>query len=90
MTRGITAVILIPMKTAISIPDNIFNAADKYAKSQGVSRSQLFTSAVALFLKQHPSDHITKQLNKVYSKSSADLNETLSAMQFSSIKKEEW
>jgi len=78
------------MKTAISIPDNIFKAADQYAKKHGVSRSQLFTNAVALFLKQHPSDHITKQLNKVYSSNSADLDEALSKMQFSSIQKEEW
>lgn len=78
------------MKTAISIPDEIFRAADKYAKNHGVSRSKLFTKAVAQFLEQHPSDHITKQLNAVYSSESVQLNETLSTMQFSSIEKDEW
>lgn len=78
------------MKTAISVPDNIFTAADQYAKSHGVSRSQLYTKAVALFLKQHHSGSTTKQLNKVYSTGSEKLDATLSAMQFSSLKKEEW
>jgi metal-responsive CopG/Arc/MetJ family transcriptional regulator len=78
------------MKTAISIPDKLFKAADQYAKSHGFSRSQLYAKAVAQFLEQHPSDHITKQLNEIYSTESAKLNETISTMQFSSIEKEEW
>ena len=78
------------MKTAISIPDNLFKAADQYAKSHGFSRSQLFAKAVAQFLEQHPSDHITKQLNAVYSTEDVPLNETLSKMQYSSVESEEW
>ena len=78
------------MKTAISIPDNLFKAADQYAKSHGFSRSQLFAKAVAQFLEQHPSDHITKQLNAVYSTEDVTLNETLSKMQYSSVESEEW
>ena len=78
------------MKTAISIPDKLFLAADQYAKSHGVPRSQLYAKAVAQFLEQQPSDHITKQLNEVYSSEPAKLNKTLSTMQFTSIEKEEW
>ena len=78
------------MKTAISIPDKLFKAADQYAKSHGVSRSQLYAKAVAQFLEQHPTDHITKQLNEIYSTESAKLDDTISTMQFSSIEKEEW
>ena len=78
------------MKTAISIPDKLFSAADQYAKNHGFSRSQLFAQAVAQYLEQHPSDHITKQLNEVYSSAPVELNEVLLTMQFSSIEKEEW
>ena len=78
------------MKTAISIPDKLFREVDQYAKSHGYSRSQLFAKAVAQYLELHPSDHITKQLNEVYSSVPAELNDTLSAMQSSSIEKEEW
>ena len=78
------------MKTAISIPDKLFNAADCYAKSHGFSRSQLFAEAVAQYLGQHQSDQITQKLNEVYSSESAELDQTLAAMQANSIEKEEW
>jgi len=78
------------MKTAISIPDKLFSAADQYAKNHGFSRSQLFAKAVEQYLEQHPSDYITKQLNEIYSSEPAELNEVLLTMQFSSVEKEEW
>ncbi len=78
------------MKTAISIPDNLFKNADNYAKSHGFSRSQLYAKAIAHYLENHPADHITKQLDALYSQKSSKLNNTLSAMQFMSVKKEEW
>jgi hypothetical protein len=90
LTCGITLVILLHMKTAISIPDKLFRAADQYAKNHGFSRSRLYSEAVAQFLEQHSSELITKQLNEIYSSEPAKLNETLSTMQFSSIEKEEW
>ena len=78
------------MKTAISMPDKLFRKVDQYAKSHGYSRSQLFAKAVAQYIEAHPSDHITKQLDEVYSSEPAELNEILSNMQFGSIIKEEW
>ncbi len=78
------------MKTAISIPDKLFQAADQYAKNHGFSRSNLYAKAVAQFLEQHPTDYITKQLNEVYSDKSSKLDKTLSTMQFNSIEKEIW
>ena len=81
---------VILMKTAISIPDKLFLAADQYAKNHGFSRSNLYAKAVAKFLEQHPDDHITNQLNKVYANQNSKLNKTLFSMQFNSIEKEKW
>lgn len=78
------------MKTAISIPDNLFNAADRYAKNHGYSRSRLFTEAVAQYLEQHPSDQITQKLNEIYSSEPVELDQALANMQSNSIAKEEW
>ncbi len=78
------------MKTAISIPDNLFKTADSYAKNHGFSRSQLYAKAIAHYLENHPADHITKQLDSVYSQETAKLNKTLSVMQSMTVKKEEW
>jgi metal-responsive CopG/Arc/MetJ family transcriptional regulator len=78
------------MKTAISLPDKLFIDADRYAKSHGYSRSQLFAEAVAQYLAQHPSDQVTKKLNEVYDSEPAELDQALATMQASSIEKEEW
>ncbi len=78
------------MKTAISIPDKLFLAADQYAKNHGFSRSNLYAKAVAQFLEQHPTDYITKQLNEVYPTESSKLNKNLSTMQFNTIEKGKW
>ncbi len=78
------------MKTAVSIPDKLFVAADQYARYKGVSRSHLYAKAVAQFLEQHPTDHITKELNAVYADEAAGMDKTLASMQFTAIEKEEW
>jgi hypothetical protein len=38
------------VKTAISVPDDVFEQAEQAAKRLGVSRSELFTRAVRAFL----------------------------------------
>ncbi len=78
------------MKTAISIPDKLFQSADQYAKNHGVSRSKLYAQAVAQFIEKHSTEYITKQLDEVYSNQSAEINGTISSLQFNSIEKEEW
>ncbi len=78
------------MKTAISIPDKLFRAAEQFAENHGFSRSRLYAEAVALYLELHPSTHITEKLDELYSSSPSKLDETISKMQFSSLDKEEW
>ena len=51
LIQGITTVILRRMKTAISIPDEIFLAAEQLAKRIGSSRSELYATALAAYLK---------------------------------------
>ena len=78
------------MKTAISIPDPLFDAADKVAERLGVSRSQLYAKAIAEFVGKHHDDQVTEALNRVYAKYSSTLDPVLEAMQFMSLPKEEW
>ena len=78
------------MKTAISIPDRIFDEAEGLASRLGISRSQLYATAVAEYTKQHKTVNITEKLNKVYSKEKDALDKELSIMQFHSLEKENW
>lgn len=55
------------MKTAISIPDEIFEKADKVAKEYHYSRSELFTLAIKEFLEKIKSRQLLEALNEAYS-----------------------
>ncbi|MEA1910136.1 MAG: ChpI protein [Spirochaetota bacterium] len=56
------------MKTAISIPDNIFSAAENTAKKLNIARSQLYTKALEEYLSKHNNQNVLEKLNRVYSK----------------------
>lgn len=74
------------MKTAISIPDDVFEAAEAAARQAGMSRSQLYVVAVKAFLRKHGNRGITERLDEVYSQTEAKVDPVLSAMQISSAR----
>jgi RimJ/RimL family protein N-acetyltransferase len=79
------------MKTAISIPDAEFEAAEKVAKRLGMSRSKLYRKAIADFLTRHADHRVTEKLNEVYAEDSgSQLDIALQWMQAKSISKEQW
>jgi hypothetical protein len=65
------------MKTAISIPDDVFRAAERAAKRLGMSRSELFSRAAVEFLKANPPDDLTASYDAAFSETETD--ERLSA-----------
>ena len=83
-------VILIVMKTAISIPDQVFEAAESLASRLGVSRSELYAKAVEAFIKQHRNQGVTARLNEVYSSESNSLDDEYYKLQQCSIEREDW
>jgi hypothetical protein len=62
------------MKTAISIPDHIFNKADELAYKLGISRSHLFTIAMKKYLEENNDKNITEKLNDIYSNNDNKMN----------------
>jgi len=53
------------MKTAISIPDDIFQVAERLARRTKKSRSQLFSDAVREYVARHASDDMTDAMDRV-------------------------
>lgn len=51
------------MKTAISIPDHTFEAAEQAAKRLGMSRSEFFTRAAERFIGATESTSVTSRIN---------------------------
>jgi predicted DNA-binding protein len=52
------------MKTVISIPDPIFQAADSLANRLGVSRSEFYAKAIEAFIEQNKNRDVTARLNQ--------------------------
>jgi len=78
------------MKTAISIPDNIFKKVEKTAKKMGLTRSRFFTVAVEEFIENHNPSQITERLNSIYENEINEIDQIIYSMQIQSIDKEVW
>lgn len=78
------------MKTAISLPDSVFEEAEALAQQLGLSRSELYTKALQIYLKRYNRDRILRKLNQVYSTESSELDPVMAKMQFMSLPSEDW
>ena len=78
------------MKTAVSIPDEVFTRAEAFARRRKMTRSALFTAAVDQYVQQHCADDVTRKLNEVYAKEDSSLDPVLERLQALSLPKEEW
>ncbi|MYG11194.1 MAG: hypothetical protein F4171_00145 [Gammaproteobacteria bacterium] len=79
------------MKTAISIRDEVFDAAERAAKEMGISRSELYTTAVREFVARFRKQRVTERLDAVYAEDvPSGLDQGLVAMQSLSLPEERW
>lgn len=78
------------MKTAVSLPDDLFRLAETTARRLRVSRSELYAKAIAEFLRRRDGSTITQRLNDVYSRHPAKVDSALHRAQLKSLDKDPW
>jgi metal-responsive CopG/Arc/MetJ family transcriptional regulator len=80
------------MKTAISLPDPLFEAADRLARQLGMSRSQLYAEALRAYLDKNRDQDVNARLNEIYGAEPelAELDPVLDALQLEVFRKEQW
>ena len=78
------------MKTAISLPDDLFAAAEALAQRLGVSRSRLFATALAEFVAKHQTRKVTERLDAVYSAEPSALDSDLRRAQRHRLPSDNW
>ncbi len=78
------------MKTAISVPDDLFRKAEATARRLRVSRSELYAKAIAEYLKEQDRSAITERLNDVYSRHTAKVDSGLHRAQLTSLGNDPW
>ena len=78
------------MKTAISIPDGVFESAENLAHRMRCSRSALYVTALKRYIKEHRNDRVTERLDEVYGETGSTVPDVLQRMQTRSLPQEKW
>ena len=78
------------MKVAVSIPDPVFQAAERLAEDRAIPRSQLYAEALEAFLAEHGPSAVTERLDAVYADQSSTLAEGLERAQLDALDHETW
>jgi metal-responsive CopG/Arc/MetJ family transcriptional regulator len=78
------------MKTAVSIPDEVFRGAERLARRTKRSRSQLFSDALKEYLARHASDEVTEAMDQVCADIATPTDEFVSSAARRILKQSEW
>lgn len=78
------------MKTAVSIPDEVFEKAERLARRMKKSRSQLFSHALAEYVARHAPDQVTESMNQVCSEIGPEPDTFVAAASRRLLARSEW
>lgn len=78
------------MKIAVSVPDELFDAAEVLGKRLGVSRSRLYATALADFVAKHQVRKVTARLDAVYGAEESRLDPAVRRVQARSRPRDSW
>jgi metal-responsive CopG/Arc/MetJ family transcriptional regulator len=78
------------MKTAISLPDPLFEEAEAAAKDLGLSRSKLIQTALEEFLGRRKASETTRRLNESYATNPPEPDPLLDHLVVEGMKRAEW
>ena len=78
------------MKTAVSIPDEIYEGAERLARRTKKSRSRLFSDALKEYLARHAPDEITEAMNLACLETGERKDSFVSAATRRVLRRSEW
>ena len=78
------------MKVAISVPDPLFDAAERLAEQRHMPRSRLFAEALKEYIERHGPEAITEKLDVVHAKEKIAVEEPLMKAQLAAVEYEAW
>jgi predicted transcriptional regulator len=78
------------MKTAVSIPDDIFEEAERLAERTQRSRSEVYARALAEYVARHAPDRVTEAMDQALSALNGDEDAFASTVGRRTLKRTEW
>jgi len=78
------------MKTAVSIPDEVFEGAERLARRTKKSRSRLFSDALKEYLARHAPEEVTEAMNKALAEIGGQSDPFVAAAARRILERSEW
>ena len=78
------------MKTAVSIPDDVFEEAERLARRTKKSRSQLFSDALKEYVARHAPEDVTEAMNRACAEVGDGVDEFVSSASRRVLERSEW
>jgi metal-responsive CopG/Arc/MetJ family transcriptional regulator len=78
------------MKTAVSIPDDVFEGAERLARRTKKSRSRLFSDAVREYVARHAPDEVTDAMDRACAELGKSSDEFISSAARRILERTEW
>jgi predicted transcriptional regulator len=78
------------MKTAVSVPDDVFQSAERLARRERRSRSEVYSAALREYVARHAPDEITDALDKVLADTGASVDPFVAAAGVRAVDRADW
>jgi predicted transcriptional regulator len=78
------------MKTAVSIPDDVFEDAERLARRTKRSRSDIYSHALAEYVARHTPDEVTEAMNRALAEVDREVDTFAAAAGRRTLKRTEW
>ena len=78
------------MKTAVSIPDAIFEKVERLAERERRSRSEVYSAALGEYVARHAPDEVTDAMNRVCDQVGSEPDEFLAVAARRVLQRVEW
>jgi metal-responsive CopG/Arc/MetJ family transcriptional regulator len=78
------------MKTAVSIPDDVFEQVERFARRTKRSRSEVFGAALREYIARHAPDEVTDAINRAVYEIGDQTEDFVAAAALRVLEKTEW
>ncbi len=78
------------MKTAVSVPDDVFEGAERLAHREGRSRSEVYSAALREYVARHDPDEVVEALDRVVDEAGEGIDPFVTTSSQRTLESTEW
>jgi metal-responsive CopG/Arc/MetJ family transcriptional regulator len=78
------------MKTAVSVPDDVFQSAERLARRERRSRSEVYSAALREYVARHSPDEVTEAVDRVVADLGIEVDPFLTGATARVLERTEW